>query len=34
MLRQRVITALVLVAILLPTLVVDAVWPFSPCGGR
>lgn len=29
MLRQRVITALVLVAILLPTLVVDAVWPFS-----
>ena len=29
MLRQRVITAVILVAILLPTLVVEAVWPFS-----
>ena len=29
MLKQRVITALVLVAILLPTLMVDAAWPFS-----
>lgn len=29
MLRQRVITAVILVGILLPTLVVEAVWPFS-----
>lgn len=29
MLKQRVITALILVAILLPTLVVDAAWPFA-----
>ncbi|MFT3856843.1 MAG: phosphatidate cytidylyltransferase [Aquabacterium sp.] len=29
MLKQRVITALILVAILLPTLVVEAPWPFS-----
>ncbi len=29
MLKQRVITALILVAILLPTLVADAAWPFA-----
>lgn len=29
MLKQRVITALILVAILLPTLVAEAMWPFS-----
>lgn len=29
MLRQRVITALALVAVLLPTLLAEAVWPFS-----
>lgn len=29
MLKQRVITALILVAILLPTLVADAIWPFA-----
>ena len=29
MLKQRVITALVLVAVLLPTLMTDAVWPFA-----
>ena len=29
MLKQRVITALILVALLLPTLAVDPVWPFA-----
>lgn len=29
MLRQRVITALILVALLLPTLLVDVAWPFA-----
>ncbi|MFV3598014.1 hypothetical protein ACNJGJ_21655, partial [Mycobacterium tuberculosis] len=29
MLKQRVITALILVAILLPTLLAEAAWPFA-----